>query len=867
MKEKKKLIIGLLSLVGVVIACMCPLIVFANSIPISDRDIIISTRYYIDYDMNTTDAVTNIPQRSISFWREKGNVTTDIPKRVGYKFKGWNTQADGKGVSYKSGDQIVLTEAIKLYAQWETNKLIVKYNINDGLVATWNPYIAANSNGDIIFNGRVVTETFDYGTYLPNSGFQDYNNTDYIAVEKPGYTGVKGKEWCTTKDGTGKTFDQTKVYKVSEIADLSEGDVSMTLYVNWRPKEVLVTFHRMLDASDTVIDQQTFIYDVKNQKFSDKQWSKTGYNLTGWDTSKDSTAVMYAVESDVINPWIDQYSPEIDLYAVWKPIKYTVVFDGNGATGGSTPSINVKYDQTWNVPDNGFTKGGAKFLEWNTEPDGTGVSYAPGTNLKNLTDKDGEVITLYAIWEEELEVVYRGNGATEGSLKSERIREGMLEEHLYTIQKNENYTDYGKKGYAFDGWWETPKTNYLDTYSKFYRDGNVNQVTWEYLIGNAAASVNMPFRAVGFSSLARIKAASEVRTVPFYAQWDKEPNLNIANGEEAKALRTYYEGQEITKEDLLKGVTVTDMEDDQKNTPIEIKVVKIEYASGKLVDGEKQPGYTVTFKDGMKETDFLDTWFLEMEKNSVTTKDGVCHKVTYEVTDSAGNTVQAVGDVYVKYNNFPVITAGDRFFTLEEAQSGMINEELILHSQLESKDIKVSDEEEGIFNTPGDGAKKVNLLDFDAEELKAFTEPGYRMVTIHTQDSYGPDGLGKETTKQIIIYIMKDGEIPDVNKAKEVRFIDKKNYDKNKDVNPETMTEEEIEQRNANGGLNVNSKWYHNDVYRTEIENTFDKTTGTQYDFTLEEIEKVKEYIKEHGIGNMKEEDALKNFADQFLKK
>lgn len=867
MKEKKKLIIGLLSFVLVVIACLYPLVAYASSIPVSDKDMIISTRYYIDYEANTGDAVENMPERTVSFWLEKGAVTSDIPTRKGYAFKGWNTEKDGNGLNYTSGQTVVLTGPMRLYAQWEPYRLTIRYQMNGGKLKSTIASLTADSDGYVLKEGNRDFESFAFGEILPAGGLKDYNNPDYINIVQTGYKAVEGKEWKTTINGVTRYFDQSHAYKVSDIADLSNGDITVEMQVNWKPKELLTTFHRNSVDGDTVTDQQNFVYDVKGQEFTDKQWTKTGYTLQGWDINKSATKVEYPLYNKVTNEWIDKYSPKVDLYAVWAPNKYTVIFDGNGATGGNTPSMIVEYDQTWSVPDNGFTKGGAKFLEWNTEPDGTGISYAPGTNLKHLTDKDGEVITLYAIWEEELEVVYRGNGATVGSLKSERIREGMLEDHLYTIQKNENYTDYERKGYAFDGWWETPKTNYLDTYSKFYRDGNVNQVTWEYLIGNAAASVNMPFRGVGFRSLARIKAASEVRTVPFYAQWDKEPNLNIANGEEAKALRTYYEGQEITEEDLLKGVTVTDLEDDQKNTPIEIKVVKIEYASGKLVDGEKQPGYTVTFKDGMKETDSLNTWFLEMEKNSVTTKDGVCHKVTYEVTDSAGNTVQAVGDVYVKYNNFPVITAGDRFFTLEEAQSGMINEELILHSQLESKDIKVSDEEEGIFNTPGDGAKKVNLLDFDAEELKAFTEPGYRMVTIHTQDSYGPDGLGKETTKQIIIYVMKDGEIPDVNKAKEVRFIDKKNYDKNKDVNPETMTEEEIEQRNANGGLNVNSKWYHNDVYRTEIENTFDKTTGTQYDFTLEEIEKVKEYIKEHGIGNMKEEDALKNFADQFLKK
>lgn len=38
--------------------------------------------------------------------------------KKGYRFKGWNTEANGKGTAYNDGDIVNLKEDLKLYAQW-----------------------------------------------------------------------------------------------------------------------------------------------------------------------------------------------------------------------------------------------------------------------------------------------------------------------------------------------------------------------------------------------------------------------------------------------------------------------------------------------------------------------------------------------------------------------------------------------------------------------------------------------------------------------------------------------------------------------------------------------------------------------------
>lgn len=47
---------------------------------------------------------------------------------------------------------------------------------------------------------------------------------------------------------------------------------------------------------------------------------------------------------------------------------------------------------------NGYSRVGYEFVEWNTKPDGTGVSYSDGAEIRNLTSEEGKTVILYAQW-------------------------------------------------------------------------------------------------------------------------------------------------------------------------------------------------------------------------------------------------------------------------------------------------------------------------------------------------------------------------------------------------------------------------------------------------------------------------------------
>ena len=77
--------------------------------------------------------------------------------------------------------------------------------------------------------------------------------------------------------------------------------------------------------------------------------------------------------------------------------KYKIKFNSHGGTG-TMADQNFVYGTAQNLTSNTFTRTNYVFDSWNTEPDGSGDSYANGAEVNNLTLTDGDEITLYAQW-------------------------------------------------------------------------------------------------------------------------------------------------------------------------------------------------------------------------------------------------------------------------------------------------------------------------------------------------------------------------------------------------------------------------------------------------------------------------------------
>ena len=75
---------------------------------------------------------------------------------------------------------------------------------------------------------------------------------------------------------------------------------------------------------------------------------------------------------------------------------YTISFQGNGNTGGSTAShTGISCNGSQTLRANGFTRTGWTFTGWNTSAYGDGDAYDAGATITDITSD----ITLYAQWE------------------------------------------------------------------------------------------------------------------------------------------------------------------------------------------------------------------------------------------------------------------------------------------------------------------------------------------------------------------------------------------------------------------------------------------------------------------------------------
>ena len=511
--------------------------------------------------------------------------------------------------------------------------------------------------------------------------------------------------------------------------------------------------------------------------------------------------------------------------------EYTVQYDKNTkAQVEQMPEPSVKYWYEKAAVSEQIPKWlDVPFLGWNENQTAKEGQYQPGENL--LAEKNQD-LTLYAIWEDRVSIRYLGNHAEEGQEKSEIVSYEECLKNGYRIQKNKGYTDYKRSRHTFAGWDQRADVGAKEA---AFQENRENRISYEELRKLAAYQ-----RQDG-------QPSKEMAKVKLYAIWDRAPDITAPDKE-------YFEGETVTGEELLTEVHSTDQEDG--NLTEQVRIVRIEYASGRVTEHGKADGETKVWKEGMPKEELLDTWFLQLDK-----KDSpVMHQVVYQVKDSIGNITEVPCKVKIKYNEFPVIEAQDRYFTLQEAQSGKITEGVLKDQAISEGKVKAEDVEEGNLSA------KLKLLDFHPEEFQKFTDSGYIMLNWYVQDSMGPDQKGKETVMPFLVYVVKDGEIPKAPKRQTVRFINEKYYRLNEAADSDSMTEEEKEQHSKNGGLHVDSKWYQEEEYQTVIENAWRKDSGKSYRFTQEDARRAEAFVDAHGIGNSQDENALMRFANEFLK-
>ena len=274
-----------------------------------------------------------------------------VLEREGYKFDGWYTEIDGSGEKI-TDDSLVKYDINKysqtLYAHYIMNE--ITFDSNGGFGT--KPAISYSNGGNL--------DNLDNNNkpYITNSIYVQYLSNEEWFIDERNYDLVFAG-WSLTPNGT--PIDPA-TYALNSKGAAAFGNI--TLYAIW---------------NGVAIEP---IYT-----------SRPGYEFKGWytNTSGDDT---YKFDKTI------PLTNDMIIYAFFDPVTYTVSYDSNGGGGTMYSTINISYENTFNLAENKYSRTGYKFLGWATTKNGTKV-YDDKQEVSKLTTatQNGLVVTLYAAWE------------------------------------------------------------------------------------------------------------------------------------------------------------------------------------------------------------------------------------------------------------------------------------------------------------------------------------------------------------------------------------------------------------------------------------------------------------------------------------
>lgn len=138
---------------------------------------------------------------------------------------------------------------------------------------------------------------------------------------------------------------------------------NVSTYPVFKTKILTTTFHCNRNSSDIVTATQKYTYGVDGQKFSDNGFDYPGYILAGYDLNKNAENLTWSVNNGVAHYWIVNHYLANDVYAIWKPISWTVKYDANGSSGTMADTKHT-YNAHIPISKNQFNKAGYTFDGW-----------------------------------------------------------------------------------------------------------------------------------------------------------------------------------------------------------------------------------------------------------------------------------------------------------------------------------------------------------------------------------------------------------------------------------------------------------------------------------------------------------------------
>jgi len=244
---------------------------------------------------------------------------------------------------------------------------------------------------------------------------------------------------------------------------------------------------------------------------------------------------------------------------------------------------------------------------------------------------------------------------------------------------------------------------------------------------------------------------------------------------------------------------------------------------------------------------------------------------TYVGMGGTSYTMSGTSTLHAKWDKIPEIDAEDLYFTLTEAQEGVITEEELLdYAAAYDEELKNTDNPAGELKRGTDETNKTSfvVMDYLESDFTSFTYNGSVTITYEATDA-----IGNTTKKMVTVHITDtDAHDPNWNEGK-IRFISKKYLNTLEDnsiwvTNPEYRAE----LLDALSYERVNPKKNTLSIFGMKIEKEipgtgeWNKEPEEVWHFTRKQADEVREFIDTYGPFNYETENGLELFAEKFAK-
>ncbi len=382
------------------------------------------------------------------------NLNANTYMREGYIFTGWNTMPDGSGTFYADEQEVnnlssVDGDLVNLYAQWEVEHF------------------------DIVFRRNGLPKGYQAIEYIESTDGQ-YIDTGYFASDKTKIE-VKYKMelnnaaiFGARKMAGGNTVNN--IVNAYMLADASDLDNNIYYYYGKGYQQSTETidpekiYESTIENGKATISDMTDIQIATQEAFTmeysmylfafnennEVRYSRGGTRIYYFRIYENGNLQKYFVPCYRIS------DNTIGLYDIVNDVFYTNqgtgIFEKGEAIGdngyisidGTMDNQNFVYGTSINLTKNAFTREGYRFIGWNTELDGSGISFTDEQEVNELTLIDGDKINLYAQWTPNTyTVTYNAGAKATVSPTSKTVTYGQTYGNLPTPEKS---------GYTFKGW-------------------------------------------------------------------------------------------------------------------------------------------------------------------------------------------------------------------------------------------------------------------------------------------------------------------------------------------------------------------------------------------------------------------------------